>query len=117
MVVNTTNGQAVAHPNINTDESGSYNGSSALLNTAAIGSVETVDLLLQDGRVNPHCADYYGRTALWWATFKGHIEVVRRLLGRFQMDTRLSSYCDPLSVAQEREPFKDFQTHPSSTLL
>lgn len=52
------------HPNININEPGSYDGSSELLIAAMTGSVEIIDLLLQDIHVNPHCADRFGRTAL-----------------------------------------------------
>lgn len=48
----------------NINEPGSYDGSSELLITAMTGSVEIIDLLLQDIHVNPHCADRFGRTAL-----------------------------------------------------
>ena len=91
----------LTHPNIKPNECESYDGSSALLNAAAIGSVEIVDLLLQDGRVNPLCADDYGRTVLWWAAFKGHTAVARCLLGSFRMNIIFPSYYDPLSVAEE----------------
>ena len=96
----------LTHPNIKPNESESYDGSSALLNAAAIGSVEIVDLLLQDGRVNPLCADYFGRTALWWAAFKGHTAVVRCLLGSFRMNINFPWDCDPLSVAEEEGHWK-----------
>ena len=92
--------ELLTHPNININEPGSYGGSSALLIAAMTGSVEITDLLLQDVRVNPYCADRYGRTALWWAAFKGHTAVARRLVGSFRMSTKFSPYCDPLSVAE-----------------
>lgn len=91
--------ELLTHPNININEPASYDGSSALLIAAMTGSVEITDLLLKDIRVNPHCADRYGRTALWWAAFKGHTVVARHLVGSFRMS--ISYSCDPLSVAEE----------------
>ena len=59
--------ELLTHPNININgPNGSYDGSSALLIAARAGSVEIIDLLVQDVRVNPHCVDRYGKTALWW---------------------------------------------------
>lgn len=110
--------ELLTHPNIKPNESGSYDGCSALLKAAATGSVEIVDLLLQDGRVNPLCADYHGRTALWWAAFKGHTAVARCLVGSLRMSSKVPSYGDPLSVAEEeghREIAEIIRAAPCST--
>jgi len=42
--------------------------------------VSVVEWLLKDPRVNITLADEYGRTALWHATFFGHLQVVEWLV-------------------------------------
>ena len=96
--------ELLTHPNININEpSGFYDGSSALLIAVRMGSIEITDLLAQDARVNPHGVDRYGKTALWWAAFRGHTTVARRLVGSFQMSIKGSYYCGPLSIAEEED--------------
>ena len=75
-------------------------GDRALLAAARKGHVDVVDLLVQDSRVEPNLADYEGRTALWWAAYNGHTEVVKHLLRSFQVSIDMPLRRDPLSAAE-----------------
>lgn len=90
----------------------------ALLVTARKGDIEVVDLILQDGLVEPNCADCFRKTALWWAAYNGHTEVARRLVQSCRVSVNIVYHCDTLLAAEcegHREITQLLQAVRSST--
>ena len=71
---------------------------------AYFGLKNTLELLLDTGKVDADLKDGYGRTPLWWAAGNGHEAVVKLLLdtGKVDADLKDSAYGQtPLSWAAE----------------
>lgn len=96
--------ELLAHSKLNINESCEAMGGSALLVAAWKGEIEVVDLILQDGQVEPNCADYFRQTALWWAAYNGHTEMVICLVQNCRIN--MFYHCDPV-LAAEREGHRE----------
>lgn len=95
--------ELLAHSKLNPNETcEACFGDRPLLAAARKGHVDVVDLLVRDSRVEPHLADYDGKTALWWAADNGHAEVVKHLLKSFRVSVDMSLRRDPLSAAESK---------------
>lgn len=73
--------ELLAHPRLSVVKPyETWFGDSALLSASRQGHADIVGLFLQDSRVQPNCEDQNGVTALWWAAYNGHMEVIRCLI-------------------------------------
>lgn len=77
--------------------------STALLRSASLGHLEIIDILLADQPTQPDYGDLYRQTPLWWAAYKEHTSVVKRLLQdpRICVDRAYSGLQDPLVAAEK----------------
>lgn len=112
--------ELLAHSKLNVNESCEAMGGegTALLVATWKGDIEVVDLILQDGGVEPNCADCFRKTALWWAAYNGHTEVARRLVQSCRVSINMVYHCDPLLAAEcegHREITQLLQAVRSST--
>jgi len=99
----------LAHPAIDPNTPSRKTFTSPLVTAAYWGRLESVQVLLQDPRVDVNRAEFDGRTALWWAScfnYPGIIRWLMALRGR-ELDVGTSVTCgaakyNPLDVAINR---------------
>jgi len=95
----------LAHPDIDVNQKNEY-GNTAFTSACVNGSASCVRVLLQDSRVNPNEPDNSGFTPLWWAAYRGNLDMVESWIvsGR-EMDLGIPGeyQSDAIEEARERQ--------------